>query len=246
MDVWNKGQINGHRQAAARLETIKNAAFDFIRTRPDTTEYEVQQFVKAEFRKHGLGRDRFYPNPIVAFGPSSDDPHYMPSAKSSRRSRPNTLVMLDIWGHLPGMPFADITWMAFCGKKVPAEMKKAFDLVLRSRDAAIAHIKKELRAGRMPIGSETDRISKDVIRKAGYGKFLRHSTGHALGTVSPHHRIGAIRSTNRRPLSERIGYTIEPGIYLPRRFGIRSEMDFIILNRRFEPTTGMQKELIRL
>src|SRR5690606_31403577 len=116
------------------------------------------------------------PDPIVAFGPSADDPHYTPNVRKNRRLKPNTLIMLDIWGNLPGGPFGDITWMAFYGRNVPAEVQRVFELVLRSRDAAIACVQSELRKGRLAIGQEIDALSKNVIQEGGYGAYIRHST----------------------------------------------------------------------
>ncbi len=244
---WSAKQLESHCKAVRRLESVKDDTFAFLKARKYVTEHEVQQFALDRFRTHGLVKRDNFPL-IVAFGPNSDDPHHFPKPKGSLRLRPNTLVMLDLWGNLPGssMPFGDITWMAFHGSKVPAQIQKVFDTVIHARNSAIEQAKRKLRDGKMPTGAEIHAAAEGVIRRCRFGKYIKHRTGHSIGTRSPHGYGPHVNNKNDSPLLTNVGYTIEPGIYLPGRFGVRSEMNFVIQNGRFQPTTGLQKKLVLL
>src|SRR3989344_8179338 len=104
---WTKIEIENHIKAANLLELIKNKTFKYLSQNPHTTEYELQQFILAEFRKNNLKIDK--DPPIVAFGASGAEPHYYPKQKS-RRLKLNTLVLIDTWSRLTkrNAPFADI------------------------------------------------------------------------------------------------------------------------------------------
>src|SRR3989338_8538459 len=135
---WNKEKINNHIEAARRLDKIIADTFKFIgnrtkgsdlnptKVRPPT-EWDVQQFILKEFKKHKIKNEVF--TPIVAFGPNTSHVHYHPS-QYSIRLKPGMLILIDIWGRLnqKNAPYADMTWMAFYGRKVPAEVQKVFNL----------------------------------------------------------------------------------------------------------------------
>ncbi len=226
--MWTQHQIEQHVIAAGVLEQIIIDVFTFIREHSKTNEYEIQRYILEQYRQHNL--KTFPATPIVAFNASAADPHYFPTSNNAKQLVPNTLIEIDMWAALrePGAPFADITWMAFYGDKVPIKILDVFNIVVEARDSCIDFITQELRKGIMPIGSDCDRDAREVITKAGYGDTFIHSTGHSIGTTSPHGRYGALRRTNGRPLHTNLGYTIEPGIYLTGEFGMRSEINFYI------------------
>jgi Xaa-Pro aminopeptidase len=184
--------------------------------------------------------------PIVAFGPSSAAPHYFPAKESARKLTPNTFILIDIWTKLnqKDAPFADITWTGFYSDRVPEKVATIYTLVNESRDAALHFLQQELDRGELPTGQAVDKVSRDVIEKAGYGPNFTHSTGHSLGFTSPHGTWGSIRRTNAEPLFINLGYTIEPGVYLAGEFGVRTEMNFYIDdNYKIVLTTPVQSSL---
>lgn len=244
--MWTKDQIKDHIKAAKILDQIKDLAFDYISKHKKITEHEVKDFVLEKFKEYNLRTS--YGIPIVAFRANSANPHYQP-AKASKIIKANTLIKLDIWAKLnkKSAPFADITWMAFCGKKVPVKMKNVFNIVIEARDEGIKYIEAKIKNKQMPRGKEVDKVVRNHIHKYGHGGNFIHGTGHSLGLISPHGNKGLIRGKSKGFLRQNVAYTIEPGIYLPGEFGVRSEIDFYV-NSKFQLiiTTKVQKEIVKI
>ncbi len=256
---WTSSEIKNHAVAAARLTAIKDRAFAYLAAHPRASECEVERFVQTEFRKNGLVAQKPFYTQIVGFNAHTATPHYFPPKRGSARLKPETLVLLDTWARLRQgydgqarlkkmrAPYADITWIAYLGKKVPREIQKVFEIVLRARDACLTHLRRQLARGRMPTGAEMDGIARGVITKARYGKNFIHNTGHCMGFTSPHGKGVNLSRRFRRPLERNVGYTIEPGIYLKGRFGIRSEINFYITSKnKVIVTTPMQRRIVRI
>ena len=240
---WDARTIRLHVAAAALLEYIKEEAFSFLRAHPTAFEGELLRFVKGRFKGNELVTDRPL---IIAFGPSAAKPHYSPKGKG-RRLRRGMMIKVDIWGRLRerGAPFADITWMGFSGRALPAKAHRVFGIVIAARDAALALARRRLREGRLPTGAELDGAARGLIAREGFGKRFIHRTGHCLGFTSPHGIFKGLRSSNTDPIHVSLPYTIEPGIYLPGEFGVRSEIDFYIdAKRELVVTTPMQRSII--
>jgi Xaa-Pro aminopeptidase len=233
---WNRSVIRDHKEAAERLTRIAHAAFAYLREHTHATEGETKGFILRE---------------IVAFGNSSVDPHYRP-VPGSRKLKPGTLVMIDVWGRLRGrhMPYADITWMGYCagpGLKVPREPQKVFDAVIAARDACLKLVRRGAARNALPIGKIADEAANKVIRGRGYGKHIKHGTGHILGFSSPHGRGRHLNRKNGHPLLKGFGYTIEPGIYIKGKFGVRSEMNFYAdSSGKVVVTTPLQRRLVMI
>jgi len=244
---WNKRQINDHIKAAKLLIKIKNNAFNYLKGNANATEYEVQRFILKQFKENRLKTDK-YPS-IVAFNEDSATPEFYPS-KKSKKLEPNSLVMIDIWAKLGkrNSPFADITWMAYHGKRIPKEILRVFNVAVKARSRGIRLLKSQLKMDSIPTGKEVDDAVKGVIVQAGYRKNILHDVGHSLGTISDHGpKPDWIYPENSSPLSQNMGYTIEPGIYLKNRFGVRSEIDFFIdENMKLVITTDVQKNIIKI
>jgi Xaa-Pro aminopeptidase len=259
--MWTKKQIEQHKRAAFLLDKIKNEAFIFIaeRIHPSTrsggkevTEWQVHEFILGQYKKHGLvtaGNKT-----IVAFGRNTRHIHYYPEKTRTSHLATGSLVMLDIWARLRerGAPYADITWMAYAGRKAPPEIQMIFDIVIEARDRCLEFIQAHSKWNILPTGKEADSIARNVIMKAGFEKTFRHSTGHGLGLVSPHWRGRNLSQRNKYALLPQVGYTIEPGIYLKdeqvrRRtgFGCRSEMNFYIGEKgNLAATTPLQRKIV--
>lgn len=255
MTYWEKSVIRDHKEAATRLTTIVHATFKYLGEHPGATEGETKDLILVEFCRRGIVMNKPFATPIVAFGNHAAQPHYCP-VPGSRRLTPGTLVLIDIWGRLRGRhkPYADITWMGYYGGrkigsknsvlKIPKETQKVFDIVLAARDACLQLV----RRSPLPVGSVANEAANAVIRKRGYGKFILHSTGHALGFASPHGRYGRnLSRKNKYPLLKNVGYTIEPGVYIKGKFGVRSEINFYVdASGRIIVTTPMQRRLVMI
>ncbi len=141
--------------------------------------------------------------------------------------------------------YADITWTACLGGKPSPEQQRVFDTVISSRDTAFRLLEDRVLAGRNPQGWEADRAAREVIERAGYGKFFVHRLGHSLGREVHANGVNLDdwETHDTRTVINGIGVTIEPGIYLPE-FGVRSEIDVYMGDDGPEVTAESQHEVV--
>lgn len=248
--AWTHEQLESHRAAGRAIDKITQAAFAEaarrVRAGESFTEHDLQQWILGQFRANGIISDS---PPIVAVGPHAGDPHYEPAKRGSAEIRKGDLLLLDIWGKTlaPGSVYYDITWVGYMGAKVPPKYAKIFTIVRDARDAAIAFVMKNVKAGRAIEGWQVDRAAREVIRKAGYADYFVHRTGHNIGQEV--HGTGAnmdgLETRDVRRVIPHTCFSIEPGIYLPE-FGIRSEVDMYVEQGRAEVTGAVQTEILRL
>jgi Xaa-Pro aminopeptidase len=234
--VWTEGQLKSHQDAAAKLRTIVDEAFrhvgESVAGRKDLTEYGLQQFILSRFKDHGLVTSSA---PIAAVNEHSADPHYGPASTGSAVIAENQLVLIDLWAKRPepGSVYADITWTGYVGREVPAKQNEVFQAVREARDGALEFVKTRVASGDFPCGWEVDEVSRNVIRNAGYGDKFLHRTGHSIGEEV--HGNGAnidnLETQDKRRLLPHTCFSLEPGIYLPGQFGIRSELDVYLSER---------------
>lgn len=243
--MWTETEIENHKEAGRLLLKIKDQVFEHMRENRSVTEYEVQQFVLEKFKEFNLKTDSY---PMISFRQNTANVHHYPPVKS-KKLQSESLVMIDIWARLSKKhaPFADITWMGYCGKDIPEDIQSIFNIVIVARDSTIKHLKTNLKKGVIPTGKELDNVARHYISNAGYGKYFLHGTGHSLGFIKDHGPGINLNQKGARKLSKMIGYTIEPGIYMKNKFGVRSEMDFLIdENLKFVLTTPLQKKMIKI
>jgi Xaa-Pro dipeptidase len=230
--VWTPGQWESHQYAARTLRTIIDEAFGHIREtvtgRGEVSEHAIQQFILGRFDRYGLRSDK---PPIVAVNAHSADPHFQPTPTSGVVRR-GDFVLLDIWSKRqePHSVYADITWTGYVGDAVPDAYSNVFRVVQHGRDAAIDFVQDAIHANRPVCGWEVDEVAREMIRKAGYGEYFIHRTGHSIGEEV--HGNGAnidnFESRDERHLLPHTCFSIEPGVYLPGQFGVRSEVDMYI------------------
>jgi len=245
--VWDETQVASHRAASEKLYRVKDRALEAVgrRTRDSrsTTEYDIQQLMAGWFVEERLVSDSA---PMVSAGENTGNPHYLPTATSSRSIRTDELVLLDLWAKLdqPGAVFADITWMSYSGRQVPERFTSAFTAVRNARDSAVALVQRAVRAGRDIRGWEVDRVASKVLKDAGYATGIMHRTGHNLGE-SVHGNgvnIDDYETHDDRRLLPGTGFTIEPGVYYPD-FGIRSEINVVVGHGDAVVTGPSQQEI---
>src|SRR5215469_11669158 len=246
--AWTPEQLVSHRAAGQIIHRVTQQAFSragsFVREKKPLTEYELQQWMADQFREQHVIYDGEL---IVGVNQNAGNPHYEPSATGSSPIREGDLLLLDIFGKLDrsGSVFYDITWMGYLGASVPAKYAKIFNIVRSARDAAIDFVTKSISGGREIHGWEVDRACREVIRKAGYGKYFTHRTGHSIGQDV--HGNGAnmdgLETRDNRRIVPHTCFSIEPGIYLPE-FGVRSEVNMYIGDGKAEVTGPIQREII--
>ncbi|HEX3553718.1 MAG TPA: M24 family metallopeptidase, partial [Thermoanaerobaculia bacterium] len=249
--TWSVEQLAGHRRAAAHLHAIVHAAFDrvgaVLARGDEIDEYTVQRGILDAFEQAGLWSES---DPIVGVNAHSADPHYQPSHDSSSPIRRGDFLLIDLWAkeRAPQSVYADICWCGVCAPSPTARQAEVFGHVAAARDAALQLVRS--RYPHQPVqGFEVDDAAREVIRKAGYGERFFHRTGHSIGTSD--HGQGAnmdnLETHDTRQLLAMTGFSIEPGIYLPGDFGVRSEINVALTADAAEITGAEpQRELLRL
>jgi Xaa-Pro dipeptidase len=232
-------QLAGHRRAAAALREIVNEAFAEIarrvRAHLPCSENLIQRFVIGRITARGMRTDE---PPIVAVNANAANPHFSTAEEKDTPIRHADLVLIDLFAkEVPADSiYGDLTWMGFVGEQVPEEYAQAFRLVARARDAAVELVQSRVGERRPVSGEEADRVAREIIEAAGYGDAFVHRTGHSIGREV--HGTGAnldsLETRDHRMLIDGTCFSVEPGIYLPGRFGIRSELDMTIEDGRAE------------
>lgn len=174
--------------------------------RPGATEADVAEALFAEMRRLG-GVPTFA---IVATGANGAEPHHL---SDDTPIREGDVIVMDFGCSVKGYQ-SDITRTVACGK-ASDEAKRVYDTVLNAHQAARKAIAPGVACG------EVDAAARAVIEGAGYGEFFVHRTGHGLGT-RVHEEPNIIGGSDQR-LEPGHCFSIEPGIYLPGRFGVRIE-----------------------
>jgi Xaa-Pro dipeptidase len=223
---WSQSEADDHRAAAEILADVARRSLEqAVRTSDRLSEAALQARVMAELQARGLVFDE---PPIVAFGPNSATPHYLPQAGSDATLQRGQVVLLDLWaGRSLTTVFADQTWIGFAGTEVPQKVREVWTTVRGARDAAIDIIRRASQSGRMIMGYEADRAARNVIEQAGYGEAFVHRTGHSIDRdlhgSGPH--LDDYETHDDRTLIQGVGFSVEPGIYLAGEFGMRSEVN---------------------
>jgi Xaa-Pro aminopeptidase len=225
--AWTAAEAADHRAAAEILAEVARAELARAAGEADTglTETSLQRRVVAAVEARGLVFDTL---PIVGFGANSANPHYEPHAGHDAVLGTGDVMLLDLWGGRSRTTvFADQTWMGFAGPRPPDEVSRVWQLVRQARDAAVAAVQAAAAAGRPIAGFEADRAARCVIEAAGYGDRFVHRTGHSIDLElhgsGPH--LDDYETHDDRRLVPGVGFSVEPGIYLPGRFGVRSEVN---------------------
>ena len=234
--VWTERQLETHQYAAGALRRIVNEAFDHVhravKMGSELTEYGLQRFILERIQNAGMVTSSA---PIVAAGIHSADPHYGPKETGSAAIHRDDLVLIDLWAKQaePGSVYADITWTVFVGQQVPERQREIFEVVRSGRDTALEFVRTKVRSGFYPFGWEVDATCRQVIQAAGYADQFLHRTGHSIGEEVHGNgaNIDGLETQETRRLIPRTCFSIEPGVYLPGDFGIRSELDVYLVER---------------
>jgi Xaa-Pro dipeptidase len=250
---WDEEQLNDNIKSAAHLRQISDKAFGFIRDKvlsnSAVTEYDVQQFMVLEFKNRGLVTSS---DPNCSVNANSANPHYEPTKEIHSPLQKGDFVLLDLWAKKDKLRsvYADITWTGFIGEVVPDEYEKIFQIVKGGRDAALNFVRSSMENGKVMHGYEVDEAARNYITQHGYGEYFVHRTGHSIGEEV--HGNGAnmdnLETRDERTIIPQTSFSIEPGIYLRDKFGVRSEIDVYITKDNEVLVTGlpMQENVVAI
>lgn len=228
--VWSEAETRSHREHAELLRGFAHAAFarvgDAIAAGTPIHEHEVMAWLQQQFSAHGLFTDH---GPNVSASENAANPHYEPSAAHPRRIVKGDVLLIDLWAtkQQPGAMWADQTYMAVVGEPTPKQ-REVWAAIRDARDAAIALLTTKLAAGESVQGREADAAARAVIVARGYGQYFTHRTGHSIDARGLHGmgpNLDDLETRDERRLIPGVGFSIEPGIYIPGEFGMRTEVN---------------------
>ncbi|HEX6105622.1 MAG TPA: M24 family metallopeptidase [Gemmatimonadales bacterium] len=226
--AWTPEDLASHNRAAKVVAEIARAAIARIgeraRSADPLTEHALTVWVLQAFERAGLVTES---GPSVSYGDHAARPHYEAPAEGSSALVPGELLLLDLWAKEPGGVYADQTWMAAIGDPSPRAVE-VWTVVRDARDAALDLLRRRLGAGEAVTGAEADRAARGVIEAAGFGDRIVSRTGHSIDRVGLHGygpTIDDTESFDGRLILPGVGFSVEPGIYIPGEIGVRSEVN---------------------
>jgi len=168
---------------------------------------------------------------MVLTGDNAANPHGIPGANKVEK---DALLLFDLGVMVNGYA-SDMTRTVAVGK--PDQFKKdIYNLTLEAQQAALDFIKPGVTA------HEVDRAAREVIEKAGYGEYFNHRLGHGIGMDV--HEFPSIMEGNDLVIEEGMCFSVEPGIYIPGKVGVRIEDCGVVTKDGFDLFTSTSKDLL--
>lgn len=225
--VRDEDEISRMRQAARITSLAVSEVLGLVQ--PGMTEIEVAGEIEYRFRKHGGTGVAF--DTIVATGPNSALPHHRSGNRPWQRDE---FLLIDC-GSMYNFYCSDSTRTVVMGQPTP-EMEKIWYLVREAQVAALEAVRPGIRA------CDLDEVARGVIRDAGYGEYFGHGLGHGVGPKI--HTDPRLNSQSAVVLEAGMVITIEPGIYLPGKGGVRLEELIVVREDGAEILTHIPVELV--
>lgn len=223
----DKAEVDAMRKAVRIAQDALEAVIPQIKI--GMTEHELSSELVMQLLKHGSEPELPFA-PIISAGPNSANPHASPT---ERKLQAGDLLVVD-WGAAYDGYISDLT-RTFAVGEVGEEYKKIHAIVQESNAAGRA-------AGKPGAPcANVDKAARDVIEKAGYGKYFTHRTGHGIGMEG--HEAPYMRGDNMQLLEPGMAFTVEPGIYLTGRNGVRIEDDMVVTETGTESLSDMPREI---
>jgi Xaa-Pro dipeptidase len=223
----DKVEVEAMRRAVQIAQSALEATLPLIKI--GMTEKELSAELVMQLLR--LGSDPEMPfAPIVSGGPNSANPHASPT---DRKLQSGDLLVVD-WGAAYNGYISDLT-RTFAVGQVDAEYEKIHKIVQEANAAGRAAAKPGAPC------ADVDKAARAVIEKAGYGKYFTHRTGHGIGMEG--HEDPYMRGDNMQILEPGMAFTVEPGIYLPERNGVRIEDNVVITENGADVLSDMPREI---
>ncbi len=223
----DKTEVDAMRKAVRIAQSALEAMI--LQIKIGMTEKELSSELVMQLLKHGSESEIPFA-PIVSAGPNSANPHASPT---DRKLQAGGLLVVD-WGAAYDGYISDLT-RTFAVGEVEDEYKKIHKIVQEANAAGRAAAKPGVPC------ADVDRAARAVIEQAGYGKYFTHRTGHGIGMEG--HEGPYIRGDNLQLLEPGMTFTVEPGIYLTGRNGVRIEDNMVITESGAESLSDMPREI---
>ncbi|HEY5731988.1 MAG TPA: Xaa-Pro peptidase family protein [Anaerolineales bacterium] len=223
----DQAEVEAMRKAVRIAQAALEATIPSIKI--GMTEKDLSSELVTQLLKHGSEPEMPF-SPIVSGGPNSANPHASPT---ERKLQAGDLLVID-WGATHDGYISDLT-RTFAVGEVDEEYQKIHKIVQESNAAGRAAAKPGARC------ADVDIAARDVIEKSGYGKYFTHRTGHGIGMEG--HEEPYMRGDNLQLLEPGMAFTVEPGIYLPGRNGVRVEDNVVITETGVDVLSDMPREI---
>ncbi len=227
--IKDDSEIEEMKRATAVAETAMQQIISRIKI--GMTEKQVAAMLTQALMDAGAANVAF--SPIVSAGPNSASPHAVPT---DRPLQAGDLLVIDWGAFVDGYP-SDIT-RTFAVGDIDPELRRIYNTVKLANQQG----KAISRPG--ATGQDIDRAARQVIEEAGYGEYFIHRTGHGLGLEVHEHPY--IMENNTEPLEVGMVFTVEPGIYLPDRGGVRIEDNLVITAEGYHCLTSITRDLVKV
>jgi Xaa-Pro dipeptidase len=220
-------EVAAMKRAVAIAQSALEATLPLIKI--GMPEQEIAGELVVQLLRHGSQPEMPF-SPIVSAGPNGANPHAVPGG---RKLQPGDLLVVD-WGAAAAGYLSDLT-RTFAVGEVDPECEKIHEVVQTANAAG--------RAAAKPGSpcAEVDKAARGVIEQAGYGKYFTHRTGHGIG-LEPH-EDPYMRGDNLELMEPGMAFTVEPGIYLPGRNGVRIEDNVVITEAGAECLSDMPRQM---
>jgi Xaa-Pro aminopeptidase len=223
--IKSEEELENIRKAASIVGKGINAGIDFIK--PGLSETTISFEIEKTIKQNG---GESVPFCLVLSGSSSAIPH---GETSSRKVMKQDVVLMDVGAVYKGY-YADLTRTVFIGQAT-RKQREIYEIVSNAQEAAIKAVKPRVKA------EEVDVAARKTIEKAGYGDYFTHRTGHGLGLEV--HEEPYITKENKTVLQPGMTFTIEPGIYLAGKFGVRIEDNMVVSTKDGKLLSKLPKDL---
>ncbi len=223
----DKAEVEAMRRAVKIAQDALEATIPSFKI--EMTEKALAAELVTQLLRHGSDPELPFA-PIVSSGPNAANPHASPS---NRKLQAGDLLVVD-WGAACDGYISDLT-RTFAVGEVDGEYRKIHKIVQEANAAGRA----AARPG-VPCAA-VDKAARDVIEQAGYGEYFTHRTGHGIGMEG--HEEPYMRGDNMQLLEPGMAFTVEPGIYLPNRNGVRIEDNVVITETGADVLSDMPREI---
>jgi Xaa-Pro dipeptidase len=223
----DRGEVEAMRRAVKIAQDALEATIPLIKI--GITEKELSSELVVQLLRQGSEPEMPFA-PIVSGGPNAANPHASPT---DRKLQAGDLLVVD-WGATYDGYISDLT-RTFAVGEVEAEYRKIHEIVQEANAAGRAAAKPGIPC------AEVDQAARRVIDRSGYGVYFTHRTGHGIGMEG--HEEPYMRGDNMQLLEPGMAFTVEPGIYLPERNGVRIEDNVVVTETGADVLSDMPREL---
>lgn len=193
------------------------------------TEKYYANRLRELYEKEGVYKFSF--SPIIAFSPNGSDPHHGTGNSVLKKGQS---IVIDMGG-VYNSYCSDMTRTVFFGEEPSEEDRKVYEVVKNANLKAIATVKEGVKF------SDIDKAARNYIEEMGYGEYFTHRTGHSIGIET--HDFGDVSSVNDDVVKEGMIFSVEPGIYIPGKIGVRIEDLVMVKKDGAEILNSVTKEL---